>query len=411
MLLIVWLILIIVPEGLGIYLGRDLSRFFLISFPLMAFLNSQLKGEKFHIPVKISLLWTFFLLLSFFSTIKSTNFAISLEWLFFHLSLFFSFLYFYNHKNLIPTILQIGIVCSLIFSVYTLFIYSGFFLFGFSFVPLPNDGYQFIYSKFGSHNHLGDWLVIFIIPVCFYISKNKFVIGYILGLLFFGLIIGSYSRSAYISLSVTLLVLAYWKRKIFSRTRLKIIICGIIALIGLSFVVVKEVQNLPLIGGVHNFIKINANLTDKDITARRFGFFDQAIHGIISKPYFGYGPGNFFEVSTLYTTYGTRTQSAHNIIFDTASELGIPATLIFLSIIGLLVWNQFKYPTIISLMIAAFLINSLTDYTYRIYSFMFLFIVLAGLSYQEKGIVMKSLQSWILGLICGFITFYTLIVL
>lgn len=411
MILLVWLMLIIVPEGLGIYLGRDLSRFFLVSFPLVVFLKSLLTGEKIFIPIRISLLWTIFLLLSLFSTINSASFTNSLEWLFFHLGLFLSFLYFYNHKNLVTTVLPLGIVCSLIFSVYALFIYAGFYLFGFSFVPLPNDGYQFVYSKFGSHNHLGDWLVIFIIPLCFYINKNKSIFAYFLGFLFFGLIIGSYSRSAYISLSVTLLILAYWKRKIYSRTRLKIIVCGIIALIGLSFVVVKEVQNLPLIGSVHNFIKTKGNLTDKDITARRFGFFDQARHGIISKPYFGYGPGNFFEVSTLYTTYGTRTHSAHNIIFDTASELGIPATLIFLSIIGLLVWNQVKYPTIISLMIAAFLINSLTDYTYRIYSFMFLFIVLAGLSYQEKGIAMKTLQSWILGLICGFITFYTLVVL
>jgi hypothetical protein len=35
----------------------------------------------------------------------------------------------------------------------------------------------------------------------------------------------------------------------------------------------------------------------------------------------------------------------------------------------------------------------MTDYTYRIYSFIFLFVALAGLNHQEKGVIMSQKQQ------------------
>lgn len=394
MLQVIWLLLIFIPEGLGIFLGRDLSRTFIAAFPFINFLNFQLQGSKIKIPLKISLLWIFFLILYFFSSIFSSgDIQVSFKWLFLQTSLFFSFIFFYNTQNLKFRFLEIGILISVIFCVYTSFIYIGINFFSNSLLTLPENGYQYVYSKFGSHNHLGDFLVIFFFAVCFYIQKHKSIFLYFLGLIFIIFIIGSYSRSAYISLAVTIAIYSFWKRHEISKLKLNILIGVLILLFSLSFVVVKDVQNLPVIGQLHGFIQSVGKLGDKEITAKRFAFLYQAEQGIKAKPLLGFGPGNFLEVSTLYTPHQTRTHSAHNILLDLGAEVGLPALIIFTSIIGLILWNAIKNTTVISLMIIAFLINSMTDYTYRIYSFLFLFVALSGLNHQEKGVYMNRKQQ------------------
>jgi O-antigen ligase len=394
MLYVFWLLLIFIPEGLGLFLGRDLSRTFINAFPFISFLNFLFQKAKIKIPIKISLLWIFFLILYFFSSIFSSgDIQVSFKWLFLQTSLFFSFIFFYNTQNLKFRFLEIGILISVIFCVYTSFIYIGINFFSNSLLTLPENGYQYVYSKFGSHNHLGDFLVIFFFAVCFYIQKHKSIFLYFLGLIFIIFIIGSYSRSAYISLALTIAIYSFWKRHEISKLKLNILIGVLILLFSLSFVVVKDVQNLPVIGQLHGFIQSVGKLGDKEITAKRFAFLYQAEQGIKAKPLLGFGPGNFLEVSTLYTPHQTRTHSAHNILLDLGAEVGLPALIIFTSIIGLILWNAIKNPTVISLMIIAFLINSMTDYTYRIYSFLFLFVALSGLNHQEKGVYMNRKQQ------------------
>ncbi len=394
MLQVIWLLLIFIPEGFGIFLGRDLSRTFIAAFPFINFLNFQLQGSKIKILLKFSLLWILFLLLYFFSSIfASSEIQESFKWLFLQISLFFVFIFFYNNQSFKARFLELGILIALIFCVYTSIIYIGIDFLSTPLLNLPENGYQYVYSKFGSHNHLGDFLVIFFFAVCFYIQRSKNTFLYFLAFIFILFILGSYSRSAYISLGLTAGIYSFWKRREISKLKLSILIGVLIALFSLSFVIVKDVQNLPVIGQVHEFIQSGGKLGDKEITAKRFAFLYQAEQGIKAKPLLGFGPGNFLEVSTLYTLHQTRTHSAHNILLDLGAEVGLPALILFAGVIGLILWNAVKNPTVISLMIIAFLINSMTDYTYRIYSFIFLFVALAGLNHQEKGVIMSQKQQ------------------
>lgn len=394
MLQVIWLLLIFIPEGVGVFLGRDLSRTFITAFPFINFLYLQFQGHKINIPLKISLLWVLFLLCYFFSSIlASSEIQESLKWLFFQISLFFVFIFFYNNQSFKNRFLELGILISLIFCVYTSIIYIGIDFLSTPLLNLPENGYQYVYSKFGSHNHLGDFLVIFFFALCFYIQKYKNSFLYLLALIFIIFIFGSYSRSAYISLGFTVGIYGFWKRHEISKLKLYSLVGGFLILFSLSFIIVKDVRNLPVIGPLHGFIQSVGHLGDKEITAKRFAFLYQAEQGISAKPLLGFGPGNFLEVSTLYTPHQTRTHSAHNILLDLGAEVGLPAVILFAGIIGFIIWNAIKNPTVISLTIIAFLINSMTDYTYRIYSFMFLFTVLAGLNHQEKGIVMSQKQQ------------------
>ncbi len=86
----------------------------------------------------------------------------------------------------------------------------------------------------------------------------------------------------------------------------------------------------------------------------------------------------------------------------------MPALAFFLVIIGLILKNEKKHPSVISFMILAFLVNSLLDYTYRIYGFMFIFIILAGLNYREKGINLNDKQLIALILLSSVLVIYPL---
>ncbi len=402
MIITLYLLGILLIEGLGIPKGREFSLALIISLPCLMLVSDFVYKKIWQIPIKISLYWMVFLIISLVTTFFSSNFNKSFEYHYYFISLYFIFLYFYNHRELFSDLILLLFWISGIYACYMFAIYIGYSFFGAPLLTIPTHGYQFVYSRFGSHTHLGDMMVLTCVALLFNYIKVKKKVYLIYGGIAFLFILFSFSRSAYFSLIVTLVFFMLWYIKYFNKKILFTFIVGLLVALFMNFLVVKEFSSVPYLGHIHLATKNLLHLNEKEITAKRFEFIHQSVLAIVERPLTGYGPGNFLEASGQYTSYGTRTHSAHNLVFDVAVEYGVLGLLIFLLIIGEILRKNIKSPTLITFMLVAFLVNSLTDYTYRIYSYLMFFIALSGIGYSEHSSIIlgKSRMKILLVLAC-----------
>ena len=251
--------------------------------------------------------------------------------------------------------------------------------------PMPDNGYQFVFSKFGSHNHLGDFLMLpLIISIYYLIKTNKKI--YLLSLSFFTpFFILSYSRSAYLSLILTLVVMIFFLTNKFKISKITILLSFILILLASSFffITVKEARKISIVKEANHFLFENLNLRWKNYDGQRLEYLNQAVSSIKEKPLFGLGPGNFIYASKEYGSKRAITHSSHNIFLDILTENGILAGVIFLTIIFLCLYLALRHQNLFSFLFIAQIINFQTDYTFTIYSFFLLFFVLVSVLYKE----------------------------
>lgn len=360
--------------------------FILVSLALMLyFFNLIIRKEKIK-SNKLLVFLSVFLVFSLISLIQSidiNNSLITFGWL----ALLFG-VTFYSLNNsdyLIKMIPGFLVVSGVLLSLYSLMIN----LLNISYL-IPKDGYQLVFSRFGSHNHLGDFLVLPML-VCLYsvVKDNKWrYIG--LFIFFFPFFIFSYSRSAYLSFFLVgsiFLANAFWK----SKHKKNLILPGISFLAAISLVMlffiatVFESKYSPVLNQVHQTLVENFGLKFKHFGANRPEYWHSAIESIKEKPFFGVGPGNFVYASEKYSRIpGYRTHSSHNIFLDVFSEYGILALLCFMAIIVLVAKSALKNPSLYSLLFFALLVNFQTDYIFRIFSFALLFFLLMGIIYGQN---------------------------
>lgn len=375
--LLVFLAAIFLLDGLGIKYGRETGFFLILIAPF--FLFSSLNEIK--LPKKITILFILFFFLSLASAFFSLNIKNSFESLLLYSAYFLFFLFASNSQEQIKKFVTPFLFgFAFFFSIYSLFL-KLFMEKGFLFL-LPQTGYQLVYSTYSSHNHLGDFLVLPLI-VSLYLLIKRVRIHVLLAVAFFLIFfIFSYSRSAYLSLFIpSLIMFTNFKKKAFSAGSL-LIITACLASFVLLFTTVKEAKGIPFLNlGMKYFAE--RNLSDKSFLATRTSYFKQAFSSILNKPLFGVGQDNFVFASAKYAqNLAERVYTSHNIFLDIFSENGILAGVIFLGIICLFFINSEK--SLLFLLAIAALINFQTDYTFKIYSFLALFWVLAGSSYAEK---------------------------
>lgn len=373
-------------EGLGVPNGREVAFYLILVMPVFLILADLIDKRTTLYPAKLTLLFMVFLILTAISSFFSLDFSRSFPQLLFYLALFLIFLWTYNHQDELK-----GMIIFLIFSLSVIFsIYS--------LLPLiwpsliPSHGYQFIFSNFGSHNHLGDFLLLPLI-ISFYKSIQTKQRIYLLGLIFLPFFLLSFSRSAYSALIVTLSVLIVYLFRIRKIKMGSLVVGAVLIILALFFFLtsVWEARQIPLLKGAHQFLEENANLQDKFFLANRLAFARQAVLSFKEAPYFGVGPNNFVYASQKYTQTGRWAYSSHNIFLDILAENGLLAAITFMGIIGLVLIKAFIRPTIYSFLFLAMLINFQTDYTHTIYSFMLLFFILMGLQFKENEIFRSHL--------------------
>ncbi len=326
---------------------------------IILFLKILVKKEILKIPKKITYLWFFYSFFYLISCFLSTDKLMSFKHFFLSQSVFFIFIYFFNQPNLLKNIINkkffyffsLIFINSLLFKDQLL-----------SLIFIKKSDYNFFYSHVEKHNHLGDFLGLSLIIS---LIKNN----YLLSLIFFIFLIISHSRSAFFSFFLT--IFFYLKTLDFFRKNQ------------------YWWKNYLLI-----FLLIFLNLSifyyqRFDIFNSRQYYFLQGLSGFLEKPIFGWGYGNFINISLKYSVFfhnpynQSLTGVAHNIFLENLTGLGIFSFVFFVLLIYEFLKNAqkntFFYLFLYLLVLFQF------DYIYVMPNLYLLFLILPSLFYKEKS--------------------------
>lgn len=371
----------LIIEGLGIPYGRQIAYFLILSLPFLLLISTYFENGNIYFPKNIAFFLLLFIIISVFSLLMSVNLQRSFEYLLFYISCSLIMIYSYNNKREISENLPIFIIAtSIIFCLYSIFIDK----FAVFFPSItPTHGYQLVFAKFGSHNHLGDFLVLAITILIFELISTRLKIKSLLLLLFFiPFFIFSFSRSAYLDIVIlSIFIITYiWK------SRIKPVLTGIICLLIISlfsYILFFSTVKTTTLTNIKSYLFLNQGLANKDLTASRENYFSEAYISIIDKPLFGVGPSNFSYASTKFTKHPKLTTAmSHNLFLDILAENGLVAGLFFICMI-FLIFKDFKL-TFTGILAIMLLLNFQTNYTYKIMSLLLLFFVFMGILSNGK---------------------------
>jgi len=159
--------------------------------------------------------------------------------------------------------------------------------------------------------------------------------------------------------------------------------------------------NKPLTLRLYSLIRVES-LSEK--SSARFEIYHKALGMIQSRPWTGHGSGSFYLNSPKFALkndpLGAEPNFAHNFILQFAAELGIPATLLFCSLIGaawykgyrltradLKAKNGNRVPLALFLALTTYLITQMTANSLNIYvshQFLFWFLIAALLTLPDS---------------------------
>ncbi len=255
------------------------------------------------------------------------------------------------------------------------------------------DSKSFFYSGY-YHHSLGEFLGGgFLI--------NNFFLWWFLFLPFF---IFSYSRSGYLAL-IIIFLFDFFKKKSLSFS--KIFFLSFLFL--LIFLFSKEIRSkLPL-----NYQKFISEKLKVQEEKRFFGFRDRyyfyALKGLIEKPFFGVGLGNFSFLADRYQeNWGEYSFFTHNLFLEILSETGVIAfSFFFLFFFSVFVFNfKNNYDNQVFRIFFYFSLIFLTSFLYGYYFIFFLWFFLAGyLTPKEKIFTLKRQKFFRVFLIIFFLFF------
>ncbi len=348
-------------SGLGIERGGEIAFVLLIVAPFFLFSLDFLDKQKIIFPKKVTLLFLVLLIFisisNFFSLNFKTSFGISIGCF----SLFLFFLYGTNHqqalKKSLPIFINLISVFFIIVSFFVKHIPTNSF-----FYPL-NDK-NLVFPSHEPHNHLGDFLAMSVVFNLFFLVETFSWPRLILILFYVPFLLFSHSRSAYVSLVVPLIYLA-WQilRKKEIKKDLKIFFSIILTFISLITAVFFITEPRSLFSG-------------------REYYFKYAIEGVKNRPLTGYGMGSFFSmVRQIKDKNSPTVQSSHNLFFDVLAGSGLFAGIVFIVLILLIVFYGKKNGYWLAFF--SLLVNFQTDYTYRIPLMLLLFFLAAGMIWRE----------------------------
>ena len=380
-------IFLLVPsllEGLGLIVDTRLFLLYFSLLPSIFYIFTTMRERQIKVPIKASA--AFFLFL-FFSAISTFSFSLdkqaSFELLLFYLSCFLLFIFFYNHKkDGEPFIYYFLPVLGTLFTFYS-FLIPFFKQKGLSFLT-PIIEKQFVFPTYANHNHLGDFLGLLVLILSYLFFKKARMWFLPLLLFFFGVMIFSFSRSAYVAFFIVFIFMLFYFHKKISRLLLPFILFFLSLILFTTFIISIELTSSSPFFKAQTYIKTVFNVIPREPLSSHDIYLKQALISIQQYPFFGIGGNNFILASKKTALYQNSTDSVHSLFFQMGAEQGIVATLFFLVFVAFVLIRLFRFPTLPGFLFLYLLFNFQTDYTYHIYSFFLLFIILSSLSYSEK---------------------------
>ncbi|EKE15265.1 MAG: hypothetical protein ACD_12C00102G0002, partial [uncultured bacterium] len=330
----------------------------------------KFEGKKILVPKKESLFYLLFILFSIISTFFSIDREIAFESLLIYISCYFYFIFSFNYQEKLIQYFKWFLIGILIFSC-LIFLADRVFH-----MNLFQEGNSLFYGGY-YHNEIGNLLTLGLVISLY----DKLPI---LLLFFLPYFVFSYSRSAYLSLIITSVLLLI-KRKTAGFDKqiilLNIILIGIL----LFFNTTREV-NRYFPQPIKNFIEKKLLLSkEKSFTGKRPQHYYYTWLTILEKPFFGVGPGNLY-LSTIKKQFNQEegTTTAHNLVLDVFAENGIFAGIFFMMFLAF-IFKKSKKELYFNLFLSLSLIF-LFNFSYRYASILLIWIILAGISLTNTKI-------------------------
>ena len=215
------------------------------------------------------------------------------------------------------------------------------------------------------------------------------------------LLVMTYSRSTWLAAAIGAFLI------VSLRLKFKWIVLVMIASLTLWWTVNESAKksgvwaNNQLMARLHSLIRVES-LSKK--SSARFEIYHKALGMIQSRPWTGHGSGSFYLTSPKFALksdpLGAVPNFAHNFILQFAAELGIPATLLFCSLIGAAWYKGFRHtraalkvkngdlvPLALLLALTTYLITQMTANSLNIYvshQFLFWFLIAAILTVPDS---------------------------
>ena len=374
-MLVFFLVLIFLLEGLGIQNGHEISYYLLIISPFFLLIFD--KNLKIKIPKIFFILGLIFIVAIAISTFKSINIASSVGRLFLYPSLLFLSILAINNKTnweglLIKLMNYLSLFFVLISYLFLIFpqLSNG--------IINPKLGYSLIYRPDNFHNNLGDFLLMTIIINFYYwISSKTKKINWLLMALYIPIFFLSFSRSSLVALILVLIITIIFYRKKLKKTVVNNIV--IILFHCLLFITITLLNRSGTFYVIYNFFHLT-----KDVLGGRESYLLEAIRSIKDYPIWGIGLGNFQMASFRYNDIiFWWSNTAHNLYLNIFTETGIISGISFLIITLSPLKKRIKDISFFIYLVLIF--NFQLYYSYEFYGILIMFFIVLGLTYEEKS--------------------------
>lgn len=364
-------------EGIHFILDLRFLYFFLFVLPLFLFLFDPKK--QYSIPKVFLGLSILYIGSSFLSLVNSKQIGVSIELFLRDLSLVLLFIYVYQHAKLISKQLpRMIVILAVLFIAVSLFClltpYGREFIKGVRLNLLFNPAYL--------HKTIGDYLVlpILISLYVFFVKRKKiWLIPLILILPLFFL---SFSRTAYITLAISLVIFFYYHRALIKKISMSLAISlGMNALfiLGACVLFVTRVNNDALTL-LQNNSSIQGMLHARPLIFSRSPYWMMGIKGFLLEPFVGIGQGNFPYLSYRFTDeLFVSTITSFNLIIDILAEQGIFAAAGLVLLVCYIIATSDKR-SLSFLLFSSLCISFLGFSTYIYTQLWMLFFILGGLA-------------------------------
>ncbi|AMW77707.1 hypothetical protein AMD27_01545 [Acinetobacter sp. TGL-Y2] len=258
------------------------------------------------------------------------------------------------------------------------------------------------YANFAQPNHLATFLFLSLISLYYLFEKNKIRPLFSLILSFFLIwgIVLTQSRTAWIVIFFIPLFLLFKSKKMSLNIK-KIQLAGIFSLFWLMVISLPYVNQL--LAPYFNIAQ-SSTLIERATTGHlRLNIWNQMIHAIWEKPWFGYGWGQTTaaQYAVIDRYPGTEwASSAHNILLDILVWCGIPLGLLIIGYFAYLYFSFFFKSKSIetvcaTLMISAVLIHAMLEYPLHYAYFLLPVGFLCGICLAEQKVkTFKISNKW-----------------
>lgn len=369
-------------EGIHTILDLRFVYFIIFIFPLLLFILDPKK--KYSLPKPFVFISVFYFIASFISLINSKQFSVSIELFLRDINLFLLMIYVHVNKEEIKKYIpKLLILLSLVFIGVSLFCLST--QYGRDFIR--SIRLNLLFNPAYPHKTIGDYITFAIIICAYFIFIKKETVWKYPLLILTPIFILSFSRTAYITLGISFLIMAYTYKERFKKISpiLLFSLLGNVLFLCIFCIVFVTRTNSAILSFFQDKLESVLFIYSRPFIYSHLPFWIAGIKGFLLYPFTGIGQGNFQSISYRFTELMFLwSNTSFTLIIDFLAEQGIAVAIGFSALILYIVVTAQK-KNIFFLLFIALLISFMGFSAYTYTQIWMLFFIIAGLVIHSAG--------------------------